>query len=114
MRSVSARSVSEALASGAAGACAHALGTPSDPARAATTRARERVGQYRKTSRNQCRFARRAGPTIIPAWTLGADQIPYRRAPVFPRILRFVRLLTPPHARKVSTARGEAESCRGA
>src|SRR2546428_5631087 len=106
MRSVSARSVSEALASGAAGACAHALGTPSDPARAATTRARERVGQYRKTSRNQCRFARRAGPTIIPASTLGADQIPYRRAQLSPRNLRLLALFTPPRARKASTARG--------
>src|SRR2546426_461674 len=106
MRSVSARSVSEALASGAAGACAHALGTPSDPARAATTRARERVGQYRKTSRNQCRFARRAGPTIIPAWTLGADQIPYRRAPLFPRVFRFLAFLPPPSAGNDSTARG--------
>src|SRR2546426_12687580 len=106
MRSVSARGVSEALASGAAGACAHALGTPSDPARAATTRARERVGQYRKTSRNQCRFARRAGPTIIPAWTLGADQIPYRRGQVFPRIFWLRGLLTPPSGRNVSTARG--------
>src|SRR3989442_9047538 len=100
MRSVSARSVSEALASGAAGACAHALGTPSDPARAATTRARERVGQYRKTSRNQCRFARRAGPTIIPAWTLGADQIPYRRGPLFPRNFRVLAFLPPPPAGK--------------
>src|SRR2546422_11365315 len=106
MRSVSARSVSEALASGAAGACAHAVGTPSNPARAATTRARERVGQYRKTSRTQCRFARRAGPTIIPAWTLGADQIPYRRAQLSQRILRLLALLTPSSARNVSTARG--------
>src|SRR3989442_5677433 len=100
MRSVSARSVSEALASGAAGACAHALGTPSDPARAATTRARERVGQYRKTSRNQCRVARRAGPTIIPAWTLGADQIPYKPAQVFPRNFRVLAFLPPPPAGK--------------